>query len=78
MIVFGLGKNLFIKSVFGHCVPLYALSGNPGLVQQKVAMKLLTGIDLGPARFPQIPMKPEHIKELEKDLREFKIHTFQK
>jgi len=53
-------------------------NGNPGLVQQKVAMKLLTGIDLGPARFPQIPMKPEHIKELEKDLREFKIHAFQK
>jgi len=47
-------------------------------VQQKIAMKLLTGIDLGPARFPQIPMKPEHIKELEKDLKDFKIHTFQK
>jgi len=51
-------------------------NGNPGLVQQKIAMKILTGIDLGPARFPQIPMKPEHIDELKKDLLELEIHKF--
>ena len=51
-------------------------NGNPGLVQQKVAMKILTGIDLGPARFPQIPMQEIHIKELEQDLKELKIETY--
>lgn len=52
-------------------------NGKPGLVQQKVAMKLLTGIDLGPPRFPQIPMKAEHIEELKQDLITLKINTFQ-
>ena len=45
-------------------------------MQQKVAMKILTGIDLGPVRFPQIPMKPEHIDELKKDLLELEIQDF--
>ena len=51
-------------------------NGNPGLVQQKIAMKILCGLDLGPARFPQIAMKPEHVRELEKDLLELKIQSF--
>jgi N-acetylneuraminate lyase len=51
-------------------------NGNPGLVQQKVAMKMLTGIDLGPARFPQLPMSPAHEMELEADLKQFKIQQY--
>ena len=52
-------------------------NGSPGLVQQKVAMKILTGIDLGPARFPQIPMQEDHILELRKDLMDLKMGEFQ-
>jgi len=52
--------------------------GKPGLVQQKVAMKLLTNIDLGPARFPQLPMEQEHIFELAIDLKKLGIDKFQK
>lgn len=52
-------------------------NGKPGLVQQKMAMKILTGLDLGPPRFPQIPMKSEHIEELKKDLLDLKINAYQ-
>jgi hypothetical protein len=59
-----------------HIHVLFNLLGNPGLVQQKVAMKMLTGIDLGPARFPQLPMSPAHEMELEADLKQFKIQQY--
>ena len=55
-----------------------SILGKPGTAPQKVAMKLLTGIDVGPARFPQINMKPENIPLLERDLKNLKIDTFQK
>ena len=41
-------------------------------------MKLLTNIDLGPARFPQLPMEQEHIFELAVDLKKLGIDKFQK
>ena len=52
--------------------------GKPGTVPQKVAMKLLTGIDVGPARFPQINMTPENIALLEKDLTDMNIAAYHK
>ena len=58
------------ETIFSH--------GKPGTVPQKVAMKLLTGIDVGPARFPQINMNPENIPLLEKDLKELNIHSYHK
>ena len=51
--------------------------GTPGTVQQKVAMKLLTNIDVGPARFPMLPMEQEHILELAQDLKKLGIDKFQ-
>ena len=41
-------------------------------------MKLLTNIDLGPARFPQLEMKQEHILELIADLKQLGIEKFHK
>ena len=41
-------------------------------------MKLLTNIDLGPARFPQLEMKQEHILELRDDLKHLGIEKFHK
>ena len=46
------------------------------MVQQKVAMKLICNLDLGPPRFPQIPMLPEHVEELEADLQGLGIGQF--
>ena len=51
-------------------------SGNPGVVQQKFAMKFLTGIDMGPARPPQPTIKSEYLKEVENDLKELKIQNY--
>lgn len=51
-------------------------NGNPGVVQQKFAMKFLTGIDMGPARPPQPTIKSEYLKEVENDLKELKIQNY--
>ncbi len=51
-------------------------AGSPGLVQQKMTMQLLTGIQLGPPRFPQIEMNPDHAKDLQEDLKSLNIGQF--
>lgn len=41
---------------------------SPGVVPQKAAMKILTGLDMGPPRFPLKPLSIQEEKELAKDL----------
>merc|ERR1711953_809040 len=62
--------TIMFETIFTH--------GKPGTVPQKGAMKLLTGIDVGPARYPQINMTPENIALLEKDLKDLNIAAYHK
>ena len=45
---------------------------------QKVAMSLLTGIEMGPVRFPLLPMEQKHALQLAKDLKSLGIEKFHK
>ena len=51
---------------------------NTGVSHQKVAMSLLTGIEMGPVRFPLLPMEKSHALELAQDLKRLGIDKFHK
>lgn len=51
---------------------------NTGVSHQKVAMSLLTGIEMGPVRFPLLPMEQKHALQLAKDLKSLGIEKFHK
>ena len=44
-----------------------------GTGPQKYAMKLLTGLEVGPPRFPLKPMPQELVDEMERDLRDLGV-----
>ena len=49
---------------------------NTGVSHQKVAMSLMSGIDMGPVRFPLLQMEQKHALELAKDLKSLGIEKF--